>query len=63
MHPVLPAHRPVRASGLQLNEVDALATAFLAQQRGRGDHAHSDQHGADDEPARKAALSARPGGS
>jgi hypothetical protein len=34
-------------AGLHLNQVDALAAAFLAQQRGGGENAHTDQRGAE----------------
>jgi hypothetical protein len=54
MHPLRAGRRPSALAGLRPDEVDALATAFLGQQRGRGDDAHSDQRGADDEPGAQA---------
>src|SRR5580693_6297701 len=41
---------PSALPGLQFDEVDALAPAFLAQQGGGGENAHTDQRGADQIP-------------
>src|ERR1700728_1181128 len=56
---------PSALPGLQLDEVDALAPAFLAQQDGGGENAHTDQRGADREagvePGRERDRGAVPG--
>src|ERR1700729_4629530 len=57
---------PPALPGLQLDEVDALAPAFLAQQGGGGEDAHPDQRGADREacvePGRQRDRRTVPGG-